>query len=69
MSRTNNIQAAIAGLGERINDIAKEKGWWDEERNNGEMIALMHSELSEALEWLRKLAANSVNLMFTSPPY
>lgn len=33
--------------------IAKEKGFWDKDRNNGELIALMHSELSEALEWLR----------------
>jgi len=28
-------------------------GFWDDERNNGEAIALMHSELSEALEGLR----------------
>jgi len=34
-------------------NIAKSKGWWDVERNDGEMIALMHSELSEALEALR----------------
>jgi len=33
--------------------IAKEKGWWDSERNEGELIALMHSELSEALEAMR----------------
>lgn len=33
--------------------IAREKGWWDSERNEGELIALMHSELSEALEALR----------------
>jgi len=33
--------------------IAKAKGWWDEERNDGELIALMHSELSEALEAMR----------------
>lgn len=33
---------------------AVEKGWWSEsERNEGELIALMHSELSEALEGLR----------------
>ena len=33
--------------------IAKNKGWWDNERNEGELIALMHSELSEALEAMR----------------
>ena len=36
-----------------VNDTAKAKGWWDAERNDGEIIALMHSELSEALEALR----------------
>ena len=34
--------------------VAKVKGWWEEERNDGELIALMHSELSEALEAMRK---------------
>jgi len=34
--------------------IAKDHGWWDEDRNNGELIALIHSELSEGLEGLRK---------------
>jgi hypothetical protein len=29
-------------------------GWWDKPRNPGELIALMHSELSEALEGIRK---------------
>ncbi len=33
---------------------AVDKGWWDEKRNLGELIALMHSELSEALEEYRK---------------
>ncbi|MGB4521009.1 MAG: hypothetical protein WBI28_03640 [Candidatus Omnitrophota bacterium] len=33
--------------------IAREKGWWDSERNDAELIALMHSELSEALEAMR----------------
>ena len=36
-----------------IHATAKEKGWWDKERNDGEIIALLHSELSEALEALR----------------
>jgi len=36
-----------------INQTARDKGWWDKERNDGEIIALMHSELSEALEAIR----------------
>lgn len=36
-----------------VNATANEKGWWDKERNDGEIIALMHSELSEGLEGLR----------------
>ena len=34
--------------------IAVEGGWWDHDRNNAELVALMHSELSEALEAMRK---------------
>ena len=37
-----------------IHNTAVDKGWWDTDRNDGEMIALMHSELSEALEALRE---------------
>lgn len=38
-----------------INKMAQEKGFWGDgiHRNKGEMIALMHSELSEALEAVR----------------
>lgn len=36
-----------------VHEIAIDKGWWDSERSDGEIIALMHSELSEALEGLR----------------
>ena len=32
---------------------AVEKGWWDDDRGEGECIALIHSELSEVLEGLR----------------
>ena len=45
---------AINDACDSVHSLACEKGWWDEgERNSGEMIALMHSELSEALEALR----------------
>ena len=40
-------------LQERIHATAKAKGWWDEPREIGTAIALMHSELSEALEAAR----------------
>lgn len=36
-----------------VNQTAQEKGWWAEDANDAEKIALMHSELSEALEALR----------------
>ena len=40
---------------EEVYQTSLEKGWRreDEQRNKGEMIALVHSELSEALEALR----------------
>jgi NTP pyrophosphatase (non-canonical NTP hydrolase)/DNA-binding CsgD family transcriptional regulator len=47
MTRAWNATAAA------VHATARAKGWWEGERNDGEMIALMHSELSEALEALR----------------
>ena len=36
-----------------IHDNAREHGWWEEERKFPEIVALCHSELSEALEEYR----------------
>lgn len=44
---------AFNAIASGIHATAREKGWWDKERNTGEIIALMHSELSEALEAIR----------------
>ena len=51
----SNFVKEFNNTADKIHNTAKEKGWYDDkgERNLGEAIALMHSELSEALEFLR----------------
>lgn len=64
MSNTVNNKTLYAKIHDQFrryfNDVqsevyttAKEHGWWNDDRSDGECIALMHSELSEALEGLR----------------
>ena len=49
------FKLSFSQLSEFIWQTSKKKGFWEgkEDRNKAEMIALMHSELSEALEGLR----------------
>lgn len=44
----------LSDLQARIHQANRDAGWWDKERNIPELIALMHSELSEALEGVRR---------------
>lgn len=44
---------AFGHLANRVHQSAREKGFWESDRNNGEMIALIHSELGEMTEGLR----------------
>jgi len=52
--RKKRDNSSINQLARICYSIARLKGWWDKKRNDAELIALMHSELSEALEALRK---------------
>lgn len=45
--------AAMADQSRETLQIARDHGWEDPNQNDGELICLMHSELSEALEALR----------------
>lgn len=45
--------SSIRELQKEVYENAKAHGWWEEEREFGTLIALCHSELSEALEETR----------------
>src|SRR5688500_2906056 len=57
MTNTINAQESFVNsfnqLAADIHATACAKGWWDKERNDGEALCLMHSEISEALENIR----------------
>lgn len=61
LAKAQAAQAAVADMQAACHDVAAGCGWWHnpetgelKERNKGELVALMHSELSEALEGIRK---------------
>lgn len=56
MAPTNKqmeFQAAFSAQAAECHDNSVKHGWHDEVQNDSEQIALMHAELSEALEGMR----------------
>jgi len=49
----------IEELLDQSHETAVEKGWWDNPREFGEVLANMHAELSEAWEEYRKFGLNN----------
>lgn len=54
MERNEEQIQAIKDLQSTVHELAHENGWWDSPREMGTLLALVHSEISEALEALRK---------------
>lgn len=59
----NDIAAAVGFIADICHGVASECGWWNDpktgeslkgKRNVGEMLCLVHSEISEAMEGHRK---------------
>lgn len=51
---TEEEKTAFTSIATKLCNLAVDRGWDDKPREKGTQIALMHSELSEALEGVRK---------------
>jgi len=52
-TRFDEFEKQFDDVSRAVHETAIVKGWWETQRNDAELICLMHSELSEAVEALR----------------
>ena len=51
--RLHLFSEAFNHVSQVVHNMAVAHGWWETDRSDGELLALIHSEVSEALEGLR----------------
>lgn len=55
----DNVPLSIHGMAFDAHEMAIAKGWWDEPRDIPHCLALVHSEVSEALEAYREYGSRN----------
>lgn len=68
VNEDNLFVQSFGRVSRHVNDMAHAKGFWPVGRNFGEGIALVHSELSEALEANRTKTPDGTPLMSVKIP-
>lgn len=59
--KDTKLRSDLRSLSKLCHKIARQKGFWDDKRNIGEMLMLIVTEISEAMEAYRKQDKENFN--------